>query len=40
MGADVRRIGILATICVLAELVLWYFFTYTGFGNAVYALIK
>ena len=40
VGSDVRRIGILATSCVVAEVVLWYLFTYTGLGSAAYGLIK
>lgn len=40
VGSDVRRIGILATGCVLIELILWYLFTYTGLGAAAYGLIK
>ena len=40
VGSDVRRIGILATACVVFELVLWYLFTYTGLGAAAYGLIK
>src|SRR5674476_883542 len=33
MGGDVRRIGMFASICILAELVLWYAFSYTGLGS-------
>jgi poly(3-hydroxybutyrate) depolymerase len=40
MGGDVRRIGIMAGSCVVAELALWYLFSYTGLGAAVYGLIK
>ena len=37
---DVTRVGILAGVCVLIELALWYLFNHTGLGDAVYRLIK
>jgi hypothetical protein len=37
---DVRRVLVLAASFVLLELVLWYLFSHTALGPAVYKLIK
>lgn len=38
--SDVRRIGILAAVCIGLQLVLAYLFSHTGLGDTVYSLIK
>jgi hypothetical protein len=40
VGADVRRIGVLAASLVALELVIWYLFGHTGLGNAVFNLVQ
>jgi hypothetical protein len=40
VGYDVRRIGILITLCVAIELLLWLFFENTPLGPAVYGLVR
>ena len=40
VGRDVRRIAVLAVICVGIELVLWLLFNRTSLGSNVYQLIK
>jgi len=37
---DVRRVLILATVFVAAELILWAIFTHTGLGSVAYSHIK
>jgi hypothetical protein len=40
VGADLRRIGILAACLVALELVIWFVFGHTGVGNAVYQMVQ
>jgi hypothetical protein len=40
VGRDLRRISILLLSLVVLELVLWYLFSHTGLGNAVYNLVQ
>jgi hypothetical protein len=37
---DLRRILILGSSLVIAELALWFLFSHTGLGSSVYSLIK
>ncbi len=39
VAADVRRVGVLITLCILIEIGLWLLFNYTGLGAAVYSHI-
>jgi uncharacterized membrane protein len=40
VSRDVRRIGILAAVCIGLQLALAYLFSHTGLGDSVYFLIK
>ncbi len=37
---DLRRISLLASLCIGLELLLWYVLTNTSFGDSLYDLIK
>ncbi|HEX7259666.1 MAG TPA: hypothetical protein VF272_01915 [Candidatus Saccharimonadia bacterium] len=38
VSGDLRRISVLASLCIGLELVLWYALSYTSFGDSVYLL--
>ena len=40
VGRDLRRISLLLLCLVTLELVLWFLFSHTGLGNAVYNLVQ
>ncbi len=37
---DIRRIGVLASACIVIELVLWYVLSYTALGTQLYNWVK
>jgi ribose/xylose/arabinose/galactoside ABC-type transport system permease subunit len=39
VGRDIRRIGWLVGICIVAELLLWFALKHTGLGSHMYGVI-
>lgn len=37
---DMRRIGVLASLCIGLELILWYVLVYSPLGDSIYQLIN